>query len=109
MSRATTLGNGDPSQSALFFMGSNVTASRLTNMSYQARGHNQLSKIVKRNTWIKFQRSRLRKKSENISNNELNNIFKWAQKERISKNQIQDIIDREFTKKSTANSIDSMS
>ena len=83
------MGNGDPTKSALFFTGTNVTPERFTNMRYQSRGFKMLLRIVKRNTWINFQRTRLRKEQDKIQTNELNLIFKWAQETRITKNKIQ--------------------
>jgi hypothetical protein len=85
LSRATTMGDGNTKDSAIFFQGPNMTKQRLQNMTLKANTSIQTIKIQRRNHWIQhLNNNRIQFKSiENTSQ-----LMKWGKTFRIQEEEL---------------------
>ena len=60
-SRASTIGGGDISKSALFFNGPNINQERFQDMIISKTGHKYL-KVLERDVWISFMETKIKEK-----------------------------------------------
>ena len=96
VSRASTLGNTNGHNSAIYFCGE-LDHSRLTNVRYRRRQTNQhhpkqeYKSITLRNSWIKHLENNI-PKNNLFNREEKNNIKQWTEQTTVSKEQLHNII-----------------
>jgi hypothetical protein len=88
LSRITTMGDpADKSTSAIFFTGSNMTSSRIMNITKGS--HNKFFKtVLKRDKWVR----RFHLHSSSLSIDDQQTLFNWAENTTFDQNQIQHFI-----------------
>ena len=74
-SRGTTLGQEDPTTSAIFFIGNNLTNERLINMHTVMRTGVLNKRVQRRNQWIAYQKRHTHK--SNTTEDQKNFLRKW--------------------------------
>ena len=74
-SRTTTLGQEDPTTSAIFFIGSNLTNKRLIDMHTVMRTGVLNKRVQRRNQWIAYQKRHIHK--SNTTADQKNLLHKW--------------------------------
>lgn len=90
ISRATTLGKGNPKDSALLFIHNNVTPHRLTRMTYTTNKNTKLIHVRRRDAWIELLNTNTWEPK--YTKEEINDVFNWSRKNQISKHEVQHFI-----------------
>ena len=99
ISRATTIGtlcNGKRLDSALYFydfgFNTTMTPQRITNLRVSPNTNKTYAEIIKRDQWVTYLNSH--KTGIRFSEANIKDIFDWAENERVSKSQLQLLIQR---------------
>ena len=90
LTRATTLGAYDGTNSALYFIGDNINADRFTNIHLTREGK-VFEKVKRRDKWIAHLKRSIQ--ASTVMANEVSTLIKWAQSVRYSKDFLDSAID----------------
>ena len=81
LSRATTLGQGDITKSAIFFDGPNFTIDRLTNLTCYKRTNRKTVTTLRREAWVEFLDKHVH--DGKLSTSKIEQTLEWALKTRF--------------------------
>jgi len=76
LSRATTMGQGDMTKSAIYFDGPNLTTERLTNLTCCKGTNKKTLRTMKREAWVQYLDSHVHK--GNLNPQEMQTLFDWT-------------------------------
>ena len=95
LSRATTLGDENGLNSAIYFTGDEFTEERIRNHCHKAGTYQQFDKAIHRKNWVSYLNQRTVETSKWIDQNipYPAKYLQWAETTRIHKNQLHSIMD----------------
>jgi hypothetical protein len=95
LSRATTLGDDDGLNSAIYFTGDNFTEERIRNLCYKTGTYQQFDKAIHRKKWVSYLNHRTNETSKWVNQYIPNpeKYLKWGETIRIDKNELRSITD----------------
>lgn len=77
LSRATTLGDDDGLNSAIYFTGNNITKDRIQNVTKKANKNEEYINVIKRRQWMTYLSQNTVKFTKATTRN-MNNVFQWT-------------------------------
>jgi hypothetical protein len=78
LSRATTLGDPNGLNSAIYFTGPNLTKQRIQELTLKTNSLQVLGNVKRRTAWVQYLENHILDTS-NISNTQMQNLFQWTQ------------------------------
>jgi hypothetical protein len=91
-SRATTLGDKDGLNSAIYFQGPNFTKSRIQNVTKKTNSQYEFENVKRRKIWVNHLKSNT-VKPKKVNTNHAQKIFAWS-KTKITKQHLKERIDK---------------
>ena len=86
VSRATTLGDDDGLNSAIYFTGNNFTAERIRCIGKKKNSQDNFLNVTRRSIWVSH--LKLHTKENNMSDEYKKQLFHWAEHTKITYNQL---------------------
>jgi hypothetical protein len=77
VSRATTLGDDDGLNSAIYFIGNNITKERIQEVTRQQRKNQELINVTRRRRWVSYLKKH-KIKHQDTDKPEIQQIFQWS-------------------------------
>lgn len=78
LSRATTLGDPNGLNSAIYFTGPNLTKQRIQELTLKTNSLQVLGNVKRRTAWVQYLENHIVDTS-NISNTQMQKLFQWTQ------------------------------
>jgi hypothetical protein len=77
LSRATTLGDEDGLNSAIYFIGPNLTKERIQNLTLKTKSNQTLQNVKRRINWVNHLKENTRDNTH-VDKDHMSKIFEWA-------------------------------
>lgn len=77
LSRATTLGDDDGLNSAIYFIGNNITRERIQQVTMQSNKNQELINVTRRRTWVKYLKQ-YTVKQQKVTTLQVKKNFSWS-------------------------------
>lgn len=79
LSRATTFGDEDGLNSAIYFMGQHLTTERIQEVTRSSRTKKELVNVTRRRNWVaRLEKNAAKQRKTNINSDKFKKIMTWA-------------------------------
>lgn len=91
LSRATTLGDKDGLNSAIYFTGKNITKERIQEVTMKSTRNEEFVNVTRRRKWVHHLANNT-ESIKRVDTKQVQNVFQWAKKRKFSHDKLYDTI-----------------